>query len=149
MTGMIRFNPNADIIRTRMNRLFDQAFGDYPGFDREGEEVSSRTWLPAVDIRETDDSLVLTAELPGLSKEDVDITLERNILAIRGERRFEKEDKEENYHRIERSYGTFARSFTLPSNVTPEGVTANFENGVLRIVVPKAEEAKPRKVDIG
>jgi len=146
---MIRWSPRTDLLRNRFNRLFDQAFGNdiFNAFES-GEDVSGRNWLPPVDISETDESLVLVAELPGLSKEEVDITLENNVLSIRGERKFEKKTDHESYHRIERTYGSFSRSFTLPTNLSSDKVQASFENGLLRVEIPKAEEAKPRKIDI-
>ena len=112
------------------------------------EQVSTRAWSPAVDIRETEESYLVHAELPGLSKDDIEITLEDNILKLTGERRFEKDVKEEEYHRVERRYGTFTRAFSLPSRVDSTSVQAKFDNGVLTITVPKMEEARPRKIDI-
>ena len=112
------------------------------------QEVSNRTWSPAVDIRETDESYLVHAELPGLSKDDINITLEDTILKLSGERRFEKDVEEEQYHRIERTYGTFTRAFSLPSRVDAGHVQASFKDGVLTITVPKMEEAKPHKIDI-
>ncbi len=138
----------ADVARTRFNRFFEDALGDLFTPVVRGEEVSNRNWLPAVDVAETPDALTLYAELPGLSREDVDITLENNVLTVRGERKFEKDVKEENFHRIERAYGTFARSFTLPNNVKGEAVEASFKDGVLTVRIPKAEEAKSRKIAI-
>lgn len=119
-------------------------------FNGEGssEEMSTRTWSPAVDIRETEENYLVHAELPGLSKEDIEITLEDNILKLTGERRFEKDVKEEEYHRIERSYGSFTRAFSLPSRVDSTKVEAAFDNGILTLTVPKVEEAKPRKISI-
>lgn len=147
-TGLTRWTPSAELFRDRFSRLFDQAFSDYRPTFESGEDVSSRNWLPAVDISETDEALLLYAELPGMTKEDVDITLENNLLSIRGERKFEKDVKKENFHRIERTFGSFARSFTLPSNVRSDEVKASFADGVLQIEIPKAEEAKPRKIAI-
>lgn len=112
------------------------------------QEASNRTWSPAVDIRETNDSYLVYAELPGLSKDDISITLEDNILKLSGERRFEKEVDEAQFHRVERTYGTFTRAFSLPSRVDSGNVQAAFKDGVLTITVPKMEEAKPRKIDI-
>lgn len=145
-TGMIRWNPNPDLLRQRVDRLFDRAFSDFlaPAQDA----MSTSRWMPAVDIRETTDALVLVAELPGMTKDDVQITLENNVLTISGERKFEKDVKEESFHRIERSYGSFTRSFTVPGNLRHDQVQAVFENGVLTVSLPKAEEAKPRKIDI-
>ena len=148
-SGLTRWTPAGDVLRDRLDRLFGQAFGDYLTPATVGsEDVSTRRWAPAVDIRETDEALSLVAELPGLKREDVTITLENSVLTISGERKFEKDTKEENYHRIERSYGSFARSFTLPNNVKPEQVQATFKDGVLTITLPKVEEAKPRKIEI-
>lgn len=146
-TSLIRWNPAQDLLRHRVDRLFDRAFSDFlaPVSD---EAMSTSRWMPAVDIRETNEALVLSAELPGLTKEDVQITLENNVLTISGERKWEKDVKEESFHRIERSYGSFARSFTVPGNLRHDQVQANFENGVLSVTLPKAEEAKPRKIAI-
>jgi len=139
-TNLIRWNPN-------LERLFDRAFTDF--LAPVGEDaVSTRRWMPAVDIKETPEALTFSAELPGLTKEDVHITLDNNVLTIAGERKFEKDVKEENYHRLERSYGSFARSFTVPGNVRFDKVDASFANGVLNVVLPKADEAKPRKIEI-
>ncbi|HXU30501.1 MAG TPA: Hsp20/alpha crystallin family protein [Thermoanaerobaculia bacterium] len=138
----------ADLARTRFNRVLEDAFGDLFSPVVRGEEVSNRNWLPAVDVAETPDGLSLYAELPGLTREDVDITLENNVLTVRGERKFEKDVKEENFHRIERSYGAFSRSFTLPTNVKSDAVEATFKDGVLTVRIPKAEEAKSRKIAI-
>lgn len=112
------------------------------------EDLSNRAWMPAVDIRETEEAYEVAAELPGMSKKDINITLEDNVLTLSGERRFEKEAEKENYHRIERAYGTFSRSFTLGSGVDSENVKAAFKDGVLTITVPKREESKPRKIAI-
>lgn len=145
--GITRWSPGSDLLRERVNRLFEQAFGDVYGGE-ESEEVASRSWTPAVDIAESDEALTLYVELPGLSKENVEITLEDNVLTIKGERRFERDEAKESFHRIERAYGGFHRSFHLPSNVQADKVQAAFEAGVLRVDVPKQEEAKPRKITI-
>jgi HSP20 family protein len=113
------------------------------------EDASRGTWMPAVDIRETDEAFFVNAELPGLTKDDIQITLENNVLRLSGERRFEKEDEKDNYRRIERAYGGFSRVFTLGGGVDAERVAANFKDGVLTITVPKKEETKPRKIAIG
>jgi len=146
--GITRWTPGADPVRDRLNRLFEHAFGDAYTGGEESEEVSSRNWVPAVDIAESDDALTLYAELPGLTKDDVEITLEDNVLTIKGERVFDREQTQESYHRIERAYGAFHRSFHLPSNVRAEKVAARFAHGILRIDIPKQEEAKPRKIEI-
>jgi HSP20 family protein len=147
MTGLIRWNPESDLLRSRVDRLFSQMLQDVWG-NAPSEEVSTRRWSPAVDIRETSDALILTAEVPGLAKDDLSITVENNVLTIAGERKFEKETQEESYHRMERSYGAFSRSFTLPANVRGDKVDAGFENGLLTVKLPKAEESKPRKITI-
>jgi HSP20 family protein len=144
-TSIARWTPATDLFRHGFNRMLDQTFKD---FFASGEDVATRGWVPAVDIRETGDTLSLLVELPGLKREDVEITLENHVLTIRGERKFEKDVKEEDYHRIERAYGAFMRSFTLPRNVEIDRVKAGFEDGVLRIDLPKAEAAKPRRIDI-
>ncbi len=148
-TGLIRFNPETDLYRGRMDRLFNQMLNAAWSPLAATEEVTNRGFLPAVDIRETPEMLTLTAELPGLTKDDVQITLENQVLTISGERAFAKETKDETCHRIERSYGSFARSFTLPTNLKTDKVDAKFDNGVLTIQLPKAEETKPRKITIG
>ena len=146
MTTLMRWTP-PDVFRNRMSRLFDDSFNHFLAPINSSEELSGK-WLPPVDVRETDEALTLVAEVPGLSKDDVSITLENNVLTISGERRFEKDAEKESYHRIERAYGTFSRSFTLPANVESDKAKATFENGVLSIALPKSEEAKPRKIAI-
>lgn len=147
-TGLTRWTPGSDLLRDRFNRIFEQAFGDALLPLAATEDVSNRRWLPAVDVEETTDSLVFTCELPGMSKEDVNITLENNVLTVSGERKFEDEERQRNFHRLERAYGAFSRSFTLPSNVKSDQVNASFKDGVLTISVPKVEEAKPRQIQI-
>jgi HSP20 family protein len=146
-SAMTRWTPTGTFLTTRdpFARMLDSVFGEglYPS-----EDVSNRTWMPSVNIRETEQAFFVEAELPGLTKKDIDITLENNILKLSGERRFEKDTTEESYHRVERSYGTFLRTFSLPSQVNAESVKASFKDGVLTIEVPKAEEAKPRKIAI-
>jgi len=129
----------------QMDRLFSQYFG------RAGcgeEALAPGAWTPAVDIYETDEKMVIKAELPGLRKEDVDIEVRDNTLTLKGERKFEQETQEKNYHRVERSYGSFQRSFLLPSTIKQEAIEAAFKDGILEISLPKAEEAKPKKLEI-
>jgi len=146
-TSLTRWNPTRAYLTTRdpFARLFENFFGEdlLPS-----EDVSNRAWMPAVNIRETDTAFLVEAELPGLTKKDIEITLENNLLKLSGERRFEKDTNEENYHRVERQYGQFLRTFSLPSQVDSNAVKATFKDGVLTIEVPKAEEAKPRKIAI-
>lgn len=144
--AIIRWDPFKDMVtlREKMNRMFEDVFSGRS----EDKKLTAGTWAPAVDIFETENELVMTAEIPGIEEKDVEIKVEDNTLSIRGERKFEKETKEENYHRIERSYGSFYRVFTLPSSVDPERIQAEQENGVLKISMPKRQEMKPRKVKI-
>ncbi len=124
---------------------FDPSRGESFGLS---EDAARGTWVPAVDIKETEDAFVVHAELPGLTKEDIQITLENNVLRLAGERRFEKDDEKDNYRRIERVYGSFSRVFTLGGGVDSEGVTASFKDGILTLNVPKKEETKPRKISV-
>lgn len=144
-TQISRWNPTAAWLERDPFRLMEGFFNGEAG---RGEELSNRAWRPAVDIRETGDSYLVSAELPGLSKDDVQITIENNVLKLTGERRFEKEVKEEEFHRVERAYGSFSRAFALPTRVDPERVEAGFKDGILTITVPKAAEARPRKIEI-
>ena len=132
-------------IQDRMNQLFDDTLAR--SRDRE-EGGRTGMWTPAVDIYETDASVVVKAELPGIEKERIGVEVKDGMLTLRGERKVEKDVKEENYHRIERSYGTFLRTFSLPVSVDPDKVTATFKDGVLEIDIPKQEKAKPRKVKV-
>jgi len=144
--AIIRWDPFRDIVtlREKMNRLFEDAV------THRGEEkdLTSSSWTPAVDIYEDENQLVLSAEVPGIEEKDVEIKIEDSTLIIQGERKMEKETKEENYHRIERAYGSFYRSFTLPNYIDQEKIHAEHENGVLKITMPKKPELKPRKVKI-
>jgi len=142
--AIIRWDPFRDLVtlRDKMNRLFEDAVRG------EEKDLITSSWAPAVDIYETENELVLAAEVPGVEEKDVEISVEDNTLSIRGERKFQKETKEENYHRIERSYGSFYRSFTLPSYVDQERIHAEHESGVLKVHMPKKPEVKPRKVKI-
>ncbi|MGQ9672923.1 MAG: Hsp20/alpha crystallin family protein [Candidatus Aminicenantales bacterium] len=145
--AIIRWDPFRDLmtLRDRMNRLFEDVFTSARG---EEKELISSSWTPAVDIYEDENQLVLMAEVPGIDEKDIEIKLEDNTLSIQGERKIEKETKEENYHRIERAYGSFYRSFTLPNYIDQEKIQAEHENGILKITMPKRPELKPRKVKI-
>ena len=144
--AIIRWDPFRDIVtlREKMNRLFEDAV------TARGEEkdMISSTWTPSVDIFETENELILTAEVPGVEEDNIEIKIEDNTLCLNGERKFEKETKEENYHRIERSYGSFYRSFTIPRNVDQENIRAEHDNGVLRISMPKKPESKSKTVKV-
>jgi HSP20 family protein len=130
-------------LQGEMNRLFNSFFDEGSGV---GEH---RRWAPAVDLVEREDSLVLKADLPGLSESDVQIEVRDNVLTISGERKAEHEDKQNGYVRVERSFGRFARALQLPQGVDPEGIAASFRNGVLEVTIPKPEERKARRIEIG
>lgn len=132
-------------LQHRINRLFEDGFGLAP-FGEESWSLSS--WTPACDIYETESEIVVKAELPEVKKDDVHVSLENNVLTIRGERKFEDEKNRENYHRIERSYGEFVRSFTLPATIDSNNVSAEFNDGLLRVTLPKREEAKPKQIEV-
>ena len=150
MANLARWDPFQDLlaIQDEMNQLFGQATGQ-GGRTTGGEAgTGTRAWAPALDIAERNDAYVVTVEVPGIKPEQLDITLENGALTISGERRFETEIKEEQYHRIERRYGAFRRSITLPDRVKADAVEASFEDGLLQVVVPKAEEAKPKRIGV-
>jgi HSP20 family protein len=113
-----------------------------------GTPAPTSAWNPAVDVFENDNEIVIKAELPGMNAKDIEVKFENNVLVLKGERRFEKETKEENYHRIEREYGTFSRAFTVPFAVKSENVTAEYKDGVLKVVLPKKEEIKPKPIKV-
>ena len=144
--AIIRWDPFRDIVtlREKMNRLFEDAAST------RGEErdLVGSTWCPSCDIYETENEIVVTAELPGVKEEDIEVKIEDNTLTLRGDRKLEKEVKEENYHRIERAYGSFHRSFSLPHYVNQEKIKAESEDGILKITLPKKPELKPRNVKV-
>ncbi|HEV8699861.1 MAG TPA: Hsp20/alpha crystallin family protein [Candidatus Polarisedimenticolia bacterium] len=146
--AMVRWEPFRDLfsLQERMNRLFDESYRSRTG--TEDDWALGGSWAPAVDIYERDGNIVLKAELAGLDPKDVDIRVENNVLTVRGERKFENEVKRENFHRVERSYGTFTRSFTLPNAVDTERIKADFKDGVLQVTLPTREEAKPKQIAI-
>ncbi|MBS1806582.1 MAG: Hsp20/alpha crystallin family protein [Acidobacteria bacterium] len=129
----------------QFRRFFGETFDPFAGTE---ENWSLTTWAPACDIFETENAIVLKAELPEVKTEDVKVTLENNLLTIRGERKFSTETKKENYHRVERSYGEFMRSFTLPNIVDPNKINAEFKEGMLTVTMTKREEAKPKQVEV-
>lgn len=139
---IVRWDPFRSMLD--MKREMSRIFGDY----EDDAPTHTSTWRPAVDIFETKDNLVLRAEVPGVEKEDVKIHVENGILTISGERKFANEINKDNYHRIERAYGTFYRSFTLPTKVDENRIEARYTNGVLEVTMPKKEEAKPRQISI-
>ena len=144
--SIVRYDPFRDLrtLQEEVNRLFT---GSMPrGFDDEG--MARGAWSPSVDIYENKEQIVLEAELPGMKREDFDLSVENNVITLRGQRQFEKKDESDNYHRVERAYGSFTRSFTLPNTVTAEGANAEYKNGVLRITLPKREETKARRIEV-
>jgi len=144
--SITRYDPFRELrsLQDEVNRLFStnlsRSFGD--------EGIARGAWAPTVDIYENKDQIVLEAELPGMNREDFELTIENNVLTLRGERRFEKKSESDNYHRVERTYGSFARSFTLPQTVSGDGATAEYKNGVLRVVLQKREEVKARRIEV-
>jgi len=144
--AVVKWDPLRDLlsIQDRMNRLFEQTLSR----SRTEEGISPSTWSPAVDVYETPEAIVMKADLPGLTPEDIELEIRDTTLTIKGERRFAKGMQQENYLRIERAYGAFQRSFTLPATIQQEKVQAIFRNGVLDLLLPKAEEAKPKKIAI-
>ncbi len=141
--NMIKYDPFRELrnLQDEMTRLFIAA-------PRGRDELGGGSWIPSVDIFEDQDQLVLEADLPGMNREDFEISVENNVITLKGERKFEKKVEGDNYHRVERGYGSFSRSFTLPQTVTSEGATAEFENGILRVALPKRAETKARKIEI-
>jgi HSP20 family protein len=142
----VRYDPFRDLrtLQEEVNRLFKGNLGRT--FDDEG--IARGSWSPSVDIYENKDQIVLEAELPGMKRADFDVSVENNVITLRGERQFEKKDDADNYHRVERAYGSFTRSFTLPNTVSTEGAIAEYRNGVLRVTLPKREETKARRIEI-
>jgi HSP20 family protein len=147
MTTIVRWDPLKEMstLQERMNRMFDDVWGRGR---RPDEEFISGSWVPAVDVRETKDSLEIAAELPGMDPKNVEVSVDNGVLTLRGSRHFEKAAEGETYHRVERAYGAFERSFTLPTNVDPEKIQAAYRHGVLHLTVPKREEAKPKSISI-
>jgi HSP20 family protein len=144
--GIVRYDPFRDLrsLQEEVNRLFSTNLTR--SFDDEG--IGRGAWAPSVDIYENKDQIVIEAELPGMKQEDFDLTIENNVISLRGERKFEKTDESDNYHRVERSYGSFTRSFTLPQTVSADEAKAEYTNGVLRVTLPKREEVKSRRIEV-
>lgn len=145
--SMVRFDPFRELstMQDRINRIFGDAYSR-----RQDDDLTQRgEWFPPVDIYENgNDEIVLKAELPGLQREDIDLRVENNTLTLRGERKRDNEIKQEQYHRVERSYGAFSRSFSLPSRIDTDNVRAEFKEGVLSIKLPVKAEAKPRQIEV-
>jgi HSP20 family protein len=144
---IVRWEPLRELgsLQNEMNRLFNTVF-DTPSPSNAG---TLRRWMPAMDLVESGDHFVLRADLPGMSEEDVKIEFEDGTLTVSGERKAEHEEKEEGYYRVERAFGSFSRSLTLPKGIDADAVSASFDRGVLEIRIPKPEESKPRRIEIG
>jgi len=145
MTVLTRWEPFREFttLQDRMNRLFRDSFGD-----TKEESLTTTNFAPAVDVYEDEHNITLKLEVPGIEEKDIDVRIENNTLTVHGERKFEKEEKEENYRRIERQYGSFTRSFTLPTTVSTENVSANYDKGVLKIKLAKKAEARPKQIKV-
>src|SRR5436190_16251800 len=143
--ALVRWEPirELDSLQSDMNRLFDRFF------DGRTTNGTSPRWIPAMDLLETEDHLVLRGDLPGLTEDDIEIEIKDNVLTVSGERKADKEEKGEGYYRVERAFGNFSRSLTLPKGVDAEKVEANFDKGILEVRIPKPAEAKPTRVQIG
>jgi HSP20 family protein len=146
--AIVRWEPFREFttLQNEMNRLFNTVF-DAPAPGNGGNTL--RRWMPPMDLVETDDHFVLRADLPGMTEDDVKIEFEDGTLTVSGERKAEHEAKNEGYYRVERAFGAFSRSLTLPQGIDPEAVSASFDNGVLEVRIPKPEERKPRRIEIG
>jgi HSP20 family protein len=145
MTVLTRWDPFREFstLQDRMNRLFRESFGEG------GQEaLMSTTFAPPVDVYEDEHNVSLKIEVPGIEEKDIDVRIENNTLTVHGERKFEKEEKEENFRRVERQYGSFTRTFTLPNTVDVDKVQASYDKGVLKITLPKKAEAKPRQIKV-
>jgi len=151
MTMITRWDPFRELstLQDRMNRLFQDSFGSQG--NRSEESLVSGAFVPPVDVYEDEHSVVIKLEAPGIDQKDIDIRVENHVLTIRGERKLEKTEKQENFQRVERQYGSFSRSFTLPDSLDTDNVSAEYENGLLKIAMAKRAEAKPKqiKVNIG
>jgi|UniRef100_A0A7V6A2V9 HSP20 family protein len=143
---LVQWKPFREVTRLRneMDRLWDEYFG--PG--RRALKPLEEAWMPAVDVSETADKITVRAEIPGMEAKDIDISMVGDTLTIKGEKKVEREEKEENYHLVERSYGSFSRSIKLPAAADADKVDATYKNGVLTVVLPKKEEVKPRTIEI-
>lgn len=130
-------------LREEMDKLWNRFFGEWPSM-----EPSRGEWAPSLDVSETKDNIAVKAEVPGMDAKDIDISLANDVLTVKGEKKQQKEEKDENYHRVERSYGAFSRSIRLPREVQSDKIKANYKNGVLKITLPKSEEAKKKEIKI-
>lgn len=152
--AITRWDPFRELysLQNQMNRLFQDSFGNAPATSQgsgSDDFLAASNFIPPVDVYEDEHNVSLRVEVPGIDVNDLDIRVENNLLTIRGERKWNKEEKEENFHRVERRYGSFARSFTLPNTVSTDNVQANYDNGILEIKLAKRAEAKPKQIKVG
>jgi HSP20 family protein len=145
MTVLTRFEPFRELttLQDRMNRLFRDTYGD--GRD---EALTTSNFAPPVDVYEDEHNITLKIEVPGIEEKDIDVRIENNTLTVHGERKFEKEEKEENFRRVERQYGSFTRSFTLPNTIDADKVQATYDKGILKVQLAKKAEAKPKQIKV-
>jgi len=146
MTVLTRWEPFREFttLQDRMNRLFRNSFGP----EAQDQSLSTSAFAPPVDVYEDEHNVTLKIEVPGIDEKDIDVRIENNTLTVHGERKFEKEEKEENFRRVERQYGSFTRSFTLPTTVDAEKVSAHYDKGILKVSLPKKAEAKPKQIKV-
>jgi HSP20 family protein len=146
MTVITRWDPFREFttVQDRLNRLFRESYGP----EGREEALTSSSFAPPVDVYEDEHNVTLKIEVPGIDEQDIDVRIENNVLTVHGERKFEKEEKEENFRRVERQYGSFTRTFTLPTTVAAEKVSANYDKGILKIALPKKAEAKPKQIKV-
>ena len=146
MTVITRWDPFREFstLQDRMNSLFRQNYGT----EGREESLTTSSFAPAVDVYEDEHQVTLKIEVPGVDEKDIDVRIENNVLTVHGERKFEKEEKEENFRRVERQYGSFTRTFTLPNTVDSENVRASYDKGILKIALPKKSEAKPKQIKV-
>ena len=143
---LVRWRPTAGLPVS--HDFFERMFDDFFGLDRRRMDLQNFDWTPRVNVEEKEEAFEITAELPGMKKDDLDIEVQDDVLTIKGEKKFEKDEKEANYHICERSYGTFQRSFTLPENVKTDDIEAEYKDGILKLVLPKVEPVKPKEIKV-
>jgi HSP20 family protein len=146
MTVITRWDPFREFstLQDRMNRLFRESHGP----EGREEALATTSFAPPVDVYEDEHNVTLKIEVPGIDEKDIDVRIENNVLTVHGERKFEKEEKEENFRRVERQYGSFTRTFSLPTTVDAEKVSANYDKGILKVALPKKAEAKPKQIKV-
>lgn len=144
--SIIKYDPFRELrsLQDDMNRLFTSSLPR----DLTREDMASGGWSPSVDIYENENEIILEAELPGMQREDFEVSIENNVITLKGKREFEKKEEGDNYHRVERAYGSFTRSFSLPRTISAEETKADFKNGILKVSLPKREEARARRIEV-